>query len=58
MEESWTNVTPSSETDLCLTRGDIYKEFRLRGYDYEGEFQGITCCNIAGTGEQGLREVP
>ncbi|KAI4472195.1 fatty acid synthase [Holotrichia oblita] len=27
---------------LPLTSSDIYKELRLRGYDYEGEFRGVT----------------
>ncbi|CAG9771106.1 unnamed protein product [Ceutorhynchus assimilis] len=35
--------SPKSEQDvLSLTLPDIYKELRLRGYDYEGIFRGIT----------------
>lgn len=30
------------KTGLFLERGDVYKELRLRGYDYGGLFRGIT----------------
>ncbi|XP_053996082.1 fatty acid synthase [Hylaeus anthracinus] len=33
---------------LDLTPGDIYKELRLRGYEYEGIFQGIKSSNNRG----------
>ncbi|KAK5643002.1 hypothetical protein RI129_009169 [Pyrocoelia pectoralis] len=34
--------TVKSESDLIsLTTGDIYKELRLRGYDYDGVFKGV-----------------
>lgn len=33
----------NTETDILpLNRPDIYKELRLRGYDYEGIFRGIS----------------
>lgn len=38
------NLTPKSskQTDyLSLNKNDIYKELRLRGYDYQGSFKGI-----------------
>ncbi|KAK2587686.1 hypothetical protein KPH14_003803 [Odynerus spinipes] len=36
-------ITPTKEAGLLdLTTKDIYKELRLRGYDYTGIFQGIT----------------
>lgn len=43
-KESLTLPKPivKTETDvLSLTSADIYKELRLRGYDYEGIFRGI-----------------
>lgn len=34
---------PKKENDILpLTSADVYKELRLRGYDYEGIFKGIT----------------
>lgn len=33
---------PSEKDVLSLNVADIYKELRLRGYDYEGIFRGIT----------------
>ena len=40
----------SSPSDSCvrLTSGDVYKELRLRGYDYGPTFQGIISTNNAG----------
>lgn len=35
-----------------LTRGDVYKELRLRGYDYGPNFQGILEANLEGTAGQ------
>ena len=33
---------------IQLTRSDIYKEFRLQGYDYGPTFQGILCSDNKG----------
>ncbi|XP_053214393.1 fatty acid synthase-like [Panonychus citri] len=33
------NIKESS--DIILQKKDIYKEFRIRGYDYSGSFQGV-----------------
>ncbi|XP_068199679.1 fatty acid synthase [Antennarius striatus] len=38
----------SDEPKMNLTARDIYKELRLRGYDYGGPFQGILESNNAG----------
>ncbi|KAF5278088.1 hypothetical protein FQR65_LT03604 [Abscondita terminalis] len=35
---------------IPLTTGDIYKELRLRGYDYQGIFKGITSSDNFGIG--------
>ncbi|XP_050301861.1 fatty acid synthase [Anthonomus grandis grandis] len=40
-------VRPEKDV-LSLTLPDIYKELRLRGYDYEGIFRGITECDNRG----------
>lgn len=37
-----------SSTGSCLTQGDVYKELRLRGYDYGPHFQGILKANLEG----------
>nr|XP_022904132.1 fatty acid synthase isoform X2 [Onthophagus taurus] len=45
IEKETLNLSPKTSTDndlLNLTTADIYKELRLRGYDYEGLFKGIT----------------
>ena len=39
---------PDSEF-LPLSTDDIYKEFRLRGYNYSGPFQGIQRIDNEGT---------
>ncbi|XP_030748833.1 fatty acid synthase-like isoform X2 [Sitophilus oryzae] len=31
-----------------MTRKDVYKELRLRGYNYSGKFKGIQSCDISG----------
>ena len=45
-------VCERSETDnkhlIALTGGDVYKELRLRGYDYGPTFQGIHSANNEG----------
>lgn len=45
---------PSAEssTGSCLTQGDVYKELRLRGYDYGPHFQGILKTNLEGSAGQ------
>lgn len=45
--------TPLADRDtLSLNAEDIYKELRLRGYEYRGVFRGIKCCdNYAVSGE-------
>ncbi|XP_063979711.1 fatty acid synthase [Diachasmimorpha longicaudata] len=45
--------TPKDETNLLrLTSKDIYKDLRLRGYDYSGIFQGVKSSDNYGiTGE-------
>ncbi|KAM3843635.1 fatty acid synthase [Vipera latastei] len=32
---------PDPCTGICLSKGDVYKELRLRGYDYGPTFQGV-----------------
>lgn len=41
-------IIESEELKLRLKAGDIYKELRLRGYDYGKTFQGILESNNAG----------
>jgi len=36
---------PISPTELLLNNEDIYKELRLRGYEYNGFFKGIKTCD-------------
>ncbi len=36
------------ENDLSLMGHDVYREFRLRGHNYGGKFQGITYVNEEG----------
>lgn len=38
----------STKDALPLNSGDIYKELRLRGYDYEGQFRGVTVSDSEG----------
>ncbi|KAL6440730.1 hypothetical protein ACFW04_003291 [Cataglyphis niger] len=46
------STPPADNNILPLNTKDIYKELRLRGYEYSGIFQGIkTCDNYAITGE-------
>ncbi|XP_043924165.1 fatty acid synthase [Protopterus annectens] len=42
-------VHTESDSEFSLTTGDVYKELRLRGYDYGKTFQGILDTNNAGT---------
>lgn len=39
----------SQEEAFVLQSEDIYKEFRVKGYDYTDHFQTIRCCNLEGT---------
>lgn len=43
------DLSPIKESELDILERDIYKELRLRGYQYSGLFRGITCCNGEGT---------
>lgn len=45
-------VTDVEDPKLHLKAGDIYKELRLRGYDYGKTFQGILESNNAGNASQ------
>jgi len=42
-------MSPVDEKILPLNTKDIYKELNLRGYEYDGIFQGINSCNNYGT---------
>ncbi|KAH7955299.1 hypothetical protein HPB52_000186 [Rhipicephalus sanguineus] len=37
---------PAEMIDYGLDGGDVYKELRLRGYEYSGEFQGILKADV------------
>ncbi|KAI5764340.1 FASN protein [Gulo gulo luscus] len=43
---------PTDPTDpmaaFCLSQGEVYKELRLRGYDYGPHFQGVLEANLEG----------
>lgn len=41
--------SPSDPEMLPLGSRDVYKELRLRGYNYKGLFRGITYANNQGT---------
>ncbi|XP_069122700.1 fatty acid synthase-like [Argopecten irradians] len=43
-----TDRTPCDHTGTILTSSDIYKELRLRGYDYGPGFRGILQADITG----------
>lgn len=48
----------SSTTTPILQQKDVYRELRLRGYQYGGLFQGIVKADLAGeyhTGRSGVR---
>lgn len=38
----------STTTTTNLQQKDVYRELRLRGYQYKGLFQGITTANLEG----------
>lgn len=45
---------PESASVSLLTQGEVYKELRLRGYDYGPQFQGIYEATLEGEQEQPL----
>lgn len=47
IETSQLSLKPLSvdKSGLLMNTGDVYKELRLRGYDYGGKFRGITECD-------------
>lgn len=47
---------PESASVSCLTQGEVYKELRLRGYDYGPQFQGIYEATLEGGQEQSLSQ--
>ncbi|XP_076103743.1 fatty acid synthase-like [Mytilus galloprovincialis] len=42
-------VNMDQKEEFQLTSKDVYKELRLRGYEYDGEFRGILNANIEGS---------
>ncbi|XP_055692304.1 fatty acid synthase-like [Lutzomyia longipalpis] len=48
IEEEMLPLEPHSESinDLVLNTNEVYKELRLRGYDYSGLFRGIVQANL------------
>jgi fatty acid synthase len=42
-------LTARDRPVMELSRADVYKELRLRGYDYGPAFQGISAADINGT---------
>lgn len=42
LEELPLDPINQDESGICLNSSDIYKELRLRGYDYSGKFRSIT----------------
>ena len=47
---------PESASVSRLTQGEVYKELRLRGYDYGPQFQGICEATLEGGQEQPLSQ--
>uniref|UniRef100_A0A8C3WD43 Fatty acid synthase n=1 Tax=Catagonus wagneri TaxID=51154 RepID=A0A8C3WD43_9CETA len=44
-----TGADPAAPTaEFCLSQGDVYKELRLRGYEYGPRFQGVLESNLEG----------
>ena len=43
------NVSPDTDTEFALLSNDVYKELRLRGYDYANEFCGVEKANLKGS---------
>lgn len=42
------SLTDDDDDDLLLNAGDVYKELRLRGYEYGSTFQGIVAVDQLG----------
>lgn len=42
------NIIPDYNEPQVMTTKDIYKEFRLRGYQYSGLFRGIKTSSVTG----------
>lgn len=48
-ESSEADILPYKDTSTMeLSNADVYKELRLRGYDYGSEFRGISAADING----------
>lgn len=48
-ESSEADILPYKDTPkMELSSADVYKELRLRGYDYGAEFRGISAADING----------
>ncbi len=47
-DETTNTQSLEKDNDLPLTVSDVYREFKLRGHDYKGQFQGITYMNLRG----------
>ncbi|GJQ70151.1 hypothetical protein Trydic_g19608 [Trypoxylus dichotomus] len=45
-DDLWDIPASEEESELCLTERDVYKELRLRGYQYTGKFRGIKKCSV------------
>lgn len=41
-------ILPQDDDVFVMKPKDIYKELRLRGYNYKGLFRSIMCCNSDG----------
>ena len=48
LDKSDAKGTKSDTTTTTLEKKDVYRELRLRGYEYKGLFQGITSANLEG----------
>lgn len=50
VDSSEADVLPFKDRPVMeLSSADVYKELRLRGYDYGGDFRGISAAEINGT---------
>ncbi|XP_046416456.1 fatty acid synthase-like isoform X1 [Neodiprion fabricii] len=48
-ERTRSELLPENSDELVLTTRDIYKELRLRGYQYAGLFRGLKQASVKGT---------
>lgn len=48
LEKSEAKGSQSATNNTSLEKKDVYRELRLRGYEYKGLFQGITSANLEG----------